>query len=211
MKQNNSSHDDKAKWIPFGFGGFLVLSLAVLINVVALQLPPALRLRDDVIAVGFILCGCIFLLASFLPQRHVRLFDVGEEDYDDFSWYSLACGITALAAGLLKAIPHLYFAARHLGRVPLAVTLTFVLVALGWLAHAYKQKSQYWYGFTEIVVAVLFILDRCTQLNSIDALPNSWGTLVGAVYFLARGLNNWREGEAKRRTPPYIETSKIPS
>ena len=135
----------------------------------------------------------------FLPGHIGRFFDIDDVDPVTPKYY-LAGGITLIAAGTLLAIPHAYAAARHLSRVPFAICLTGFLLSLGSSAHVYKQKSRYWYGFTEIVIAVLFIIDRCMQLNSVDALPSNWGTLVGAVYFLARGLNNWREDGEKRRS-----------
>lgn len=54
------------------------------------------------------------------------------------------------------------------------------------------RQYQYWYGLTEIIVARVFITDRCFRIASVDALEGDWGTLVGSVYFLARGLSNRR-------------------
>ena len=113
--------------------------------------------------------------------------------------YWMTAGITLIAAASIRIVPQIYPAvSRHVGRISLAIALACLLLALGWSAHVYKQKSQYWYGFTEAVIATFYIVDRCVQMAAVETITTNWGTLVGAVYFLARGLNNWREGEAKR-------------
>ena len=75
----------------------------------------------------------------------------------------IALGISTIVFALLLVTPHLYAAALHLSRIQFALSLTALLLVLGWSAHFFKQKSQYWYGITEVIVAVLFILDRCFQ------------------------------------------------
>jgi hypothetical protein len=73
------------------------------------------------------------------------------------------------------------------------------LLTLGWLAFVFKQYDQRWYGITEAAVAIGFIAHSCMQNQTVDALPNNWEKLVGAVYFLARGLTNWREAGRKKQ------------
>ena len=146
--------------------------------------------------------GCCCVLVSFVHRRSLEregllLPTVGIGSLDDRlaeADYLLAIGITLSAAASIRVIPQLYPGLlRHAVGIPLAISLATLLLALGCAAHVFKQKSKYWYGFTEAVVATLYIFDRCMQMTSIEAIKSNWATLVPAVYFLARGLNNWRE------------------
>jgi hypothetical protein len=118
-------------------------------------------------------------------------------------------GITTIATASIGIIPYLYASAqRRFGPTQLAISLACALVACGWSAYKFKQKNQFWYGFTEASVAVMYIIHTCFRMASIDSVVTNWGPLVGLVYFFARGLTNLSEGKTKRRAQLIISSRK---
>jgi hypothetical protein len=77
-----------------------------------------------------------------------------------------------------------------------------VLVA-GFFAHWFKQKSQKWYGFLEVVFGLCYGFSVAFSIRPGEPMFARWATLVGCVYIVARGLNNQSDAKRLRPTPRH--------
>jgi hypothetical protein len=89
----------------------------------------------------------------------------------------------------------------------IAAAATGIVVVLGWIAHYFKKRSHYYYGFTEVCFAGSSAWAIGSGLSSHQALLSRWLALVAAAYIAARGLNNMSDSKAKR--PPQLTAADV--
>lgn len=92
------------------------------------------------------------------------------------------------------------------------VLVALFVVTVGYGAHWFKQANKLWYGYSEMLFGVLSAVLVVSRINFAavefsNLTLAQYGTLVGAAYVVARGLNN--VSEARRETKPG--DSKAPS
>ncbi len=71
------------------------------------------------------------------------------------------------------------------------------VLLMGCLAHWFKQKSQAWYGWLEVLFGLSYGFTVAFGIRPGEPMFGHWATLVGCVYIIARGLNN--QSDAKRK------------
>ena len=77
------------------------------------------------------------------------------------------------------------------------------VVAVGYGAHSFKQKSKKWYGRIEILFATLYASYNIAKVEDpVKPTPRDlavfWMAIFGSAYIVARDLGNI--GEAKSKT-----------
>jgi hypothetical protein len=71
------------------------------------------------------------------------------------------------------------------------------VLGAGFLAHWFKQQSQGWYGWLEVIFGLCYGFNVAFGIRPGEPMFGHWATLIGCVYIIARGLNN--QSDAKRR------------
>lgn len=89
----------------------------------------------------------------------------------------------------------------------LKMPLAIVAILPGWLLFRYRKYKRRWYGATEIIfgVALAYYSTR-SQSDTAQVI-----SLLGAFFVIARGFDNWREGNDKLRIESHCRDSINPS
>ena len=86
---------------------------------------------------------------------------------------------------------------QKLGLQTTQLLLSAVIMGLGGLAYVFKQKDQRMYGIIEIIFAGAASVITSRQVRLGGDLASPIASLVGCVYIVSRGLNNYSDGLRK--------------
>jgi hypothetical protein len=150
-------------------------------------------------------------IAGALTSRINLLFPIGPPRFAPskkraaihFVEAMLVVGLIMLLADALIAVgpllPRVYMAAmKVLGLEVTELLVGFGVAALGYFAWLFKDANQMWYGRVEFVLAAVAAIITAKQIAGGKELFSSLSTMVGTLYFAARGFGNAAEGKLKQ-------------
>ena len=89
------------------------------------------------------------------------------------------------------------FLTRVLGLYGMRSVVLGTVIGLGFCAHFWKRKYQYTYGVGELIFACMATAFIASRIVPGQSVLSQWVALGGAVYVIARGLNNISEAREK--------------
>jgi hypothetical protein len=78
------------------------------------------------------------------------------------------------------------------------VGIGVLVIFFGAAAYSFKVKTQFWYGFVEVIFAGVAGVVTARQLNPAAQLAGPIATLIGAVYVVSRGISNIMDARTKK-------------
>ena len=110
------------------------------------------------------------------------------------------------AYGLFLAFPVVVHAlSDQLSSFRIRLVVVALVYAVGYLAHAFKQRNQSTYGSLEVIFGLACAFKFVAHMDFGRVLIYEWAALIGCCYIVTRGMNNMQE--AKQRVPEPLSSS----
>jgi hypothetical protein len=143
----------------------------------------------------------VALFFTLLVLRDYRRGRMARGQWGIYALIMSSCVISFFDATTNDFEPRLFhYLTSAIGLHGTQVLVALLVVACGWCAHRFKQINKLWYGYVEIVFGVfssVMIVSRvdfaAVEFRNLSLAQ--FGTLVGAAYVVARGLNNVAESK----------------
>lgn len=105
-----------------------------------------------------------------------------------------------LAVGKYGQITFL-FLVSSLGLHVAQIFVSTSVILAGIAAHLFKKRNQMMYGLVEVAFAAAFAFSISAGLSPEKVFLSQWAALVGCAYVVARGLNNFTDGQKQDQSP----------
>lgn len=161
-----------------------------------------------------------FACAFFLAYVAYRRFKSGKLRGDTFFWAFFCPAVVFMtilawagkyrnASDKIISFVNAFFdwATRTLGLRFTQILIAFVVTALGFGAHVFKQRNQRWYGNVEVVIGFLTAFFVAGTLTPGNLDLSKWATLAGAAYIVARGLGNRKHAADRLNEPDTLSAN----